>query len=88
LNENSADPFILYPSYLQTNTSHLTIESNYSISTTVKLIDINGKVILDERVELNPGKNNLHIPNVLSTGIYFIKLTTDTYEKTYKLYAE
>jgi hypothetical protein len=86
--ESSNNSFSLYPSYLQTNNNHLIIESNYSISTNVKLIDINGKVLLDERIELVVGKNNLHISNNLTTGIYFIKLTTDTYEKTYKLYAE
>ncbi len=88
IDENSTNPFLLYPSYLQTNTNYLTIESNYSITTNVRLIDINGKIVLDEHLELKEGKNELHVPTTLSRGIYFIKIVTDTYEKTYKLYAE
>jgi acid phosphatase type 7 len=86
--ENSTEPFLIYPNYIQANTSYLTIESSYAISTSIALIDVTGKIILNERVDLISGKNKQAIPTHLSKGIYFIKLTTNTYEKNYKLYVE
>lgn len=88
LSETNVDVFLVYPSYIENSTNHLTIESSYFIDASVKLMDVTGKELLNERVQLLEGKNKLQLPGLLSRGIYFLKLTTDTYEKNYKLYAE
>ena len=51
-------------------------------------MDINGKELQNEQLELIVGKNIISLPNSLSTGIYFLIITTDTHEKNYKLYAK
>ena len=88
VNEFQTNSFNLYPTYLQKNMNSITIESAENIISNIKLIDINGKEILNEQFEINQGKNNFLLPNTLSPGLYFIKLITHTYEKNYKLYAE
>jgi len=88
LSETNVDVFLVYPSYIENSTNHLTIESSYFIDASVKLTDVTGKELLNERIQLLEGKNKLQLPGLLSRGIYFLKLTTDTYEKNYKLYAE
>ena len=88
VNENNSNLFSVYPTYLQANNNNITIESIYQVSSGIKLIDIQGKELLNKQVDIETGKNNLTIPTSLSTGIYFLKITTDTYEKNYKLYVE
>jgi hypothetical protein len=88
INDHDASQFSVYPSILQQGTNSLIIESAFPVSSVVKLIDINGKQLLNKEMELVTGKNSLSIPSNLTTGIYFLKITTDTYEKNYKLYAE
>lgn len=88
LAENNSDLFLVYPNYIQNSTSQLTIESAYFINAQIKLIDISGKEIFNEPISLIEGKNIFQIPQHLPTGVYFLKLSTDTYEKNYKLYAE
>lgn len=88
LNDFDSNEFLIYPSLIEESTNSVTIESVYSMSALVKLIDINGKEIQNEQIELMPGKNTLAVPNSLSSGIYFLKITTDSHEKNYKLYAK
>ncbi len=88
VNNMTSNLFSVYPCYLPSQTNTIIIESLFSMGAVVKLIDINGKELMNEYIEFNQGKNQFIIPGQLSTGIYFIKITTDTYEKNYKLYAE
>lgn len=88
LEDKHSDVFSVYPNYLQNTTSYLTIESPFSVTSTIKIVDVTGKELLNERVSLLEGKNKLQLPFPIATGIYFMKLATDTYEKNYKLYAE
>ena len=88
LNDFDYNEFSVYPSFLEESNTSITIESLFSILTTIKLIDINGKELQNEQLELVIGKNTLAIPNNLSTGIYFLKITTDSHEKNYKLYVK
>jgi hypothetical protein len=88
LNDYNADQFAVYPSFLQQGNHYIIIESLSIVHSSVKLIDIHGKELLNERILLVEGKNEMQLPHTLSPGIYFLKLTTDTYEKNYKLYAE
>lgn len=88
LEDKHSAVFSVYPSYLQNTTGYLIIESPFSVTTTIKIIDVTGKELLNERMPLLEGKNKLQLPFPLSTGIYFMKLATDTYETNYKLYAE
>ena len=88
LNDFDYNEFSVYPSFLEESNTSITIESLFSILTTIKLIDVNGKELQNEQLELITGKNTLAIPNNLSTGIYFLKITTDSHEKNYKLYVK
>ena len=88
LNDFDSNEFLVYPSLLEESTNSITIESVYSIPSVIKLIDMNGKEIQNEQIELIAGKNTLAVPNALSSGIYFLKITTDSYEKNYKLYVK
>jgi acid phosphatase type 7 len=88
LNDFDSNEFLVYPSLLEESTNSITIESVYSMPAVIKLIDINGREIQNEQIELIAGKNMLAIRNALSSGIYFLKITTDTHEKNYKLYAK
>lgn len=88
INENNQQPFLIYPSYLQAAAPLITIESSYEMPSTIRLIDINGKTLLKEAVELSMGKTTVTLPPSLSTGMYFLQISTDTYEKSYKLYIE
>jgi hypothetical protein len=88
IDDRDADLFSVYPSVLQQSTNYLIIESVFPVSSIMKLIDMNGKELLNEEIELVTGKNSLSIPSNLTAGIYVLKITTDTYEKNYKLYAE
>lgn len=82
----TVNPFTLYPTYI--NTNYLIIESTYSVESIIKLIDINGKEMMHTKTLLENGVNKITIPSTVSTGLYFIKIKTDTHEKTYKIYAE
>lgn len=88
IDEKDINLFSVYPTYLPASNNYLIIESNYNVSSLVTLMDITGKKIVAEHMDLESGKNTLLLPVSLSTGVYFIKITTDTYEKNYKLYAE
>lgn len=85
---NNLNSFLIYPSLISASTNYLIIESTYHLSSVIKLIDLNGKELLIEKIILEEGKNKIQIPFNISTGLYFIKITTDEHEKTYKLYAE
>ena len=84
----NSNEFSVYPSLLEQSTHSITIESLVSTTAMIKLIDIQGKELLNEQLELVAGINSLAIPNTLSTGIYFLKITNDSHEKNYKLYAK
>jgi hypothetical protein len=73
---------------MSSSTNYIVIESSYRVGSKIKLYDMNGKELMSEKVDLEEGKNKLNIPAKITTGMYFINITTDTYEKTYKLYAE
>ncbi len=84
----NTNPFKLYPTYMSASTNYIVIESGFRVASKIKLYDLNGKDLFSEKIDLEEGKNKLNIPVKISTGMYFINITTDTYEKTYKLYAE
>jgi hypothetical protein len=88
LNEMDSNEFSVYPSILEESNNSITIESLLSSPAMIKLIDVNGKEIQYQQLELVAGKNTLSIPHALSTGIYFLIITTDSHEKNYKLYAK
>ena len=88
IDETTKKPFLIYPSYLQSPASVLTIESSYELSPVIRLIDINGRTIMNEVIELSRGKNVLRFPSSLSSGIYFLQISTDTHENSYKFYVE
>lgn len=88
LNDYDYNEFSVYPSLLEQSNNSITIESVFSMPATIKLMDINGKELQNEQLELIVGKNIISLPNSLSTGIYFLIITTDTHEKNYKLYAK
>lgn len=88
LNETNYNTFSVYPSLLEESDNSIIIESLFSTSAVIELIDVSGKELQKEQLELVVGKNTLSIPNNLSTGIYFLKITTDSHEKNYKLYAK
>jgi hypothetical protein len=88
LNNDENANFNVYPSLLEEINKNVTIESVFSTTAIIKLIDINGRELYKEQIELLAGKNNISLPNNISTGIYFLKISTDSNEKNYKLYAK
>ncbi|MBS1634367.1 MAG: metallophosphoesterase [Bacteroidetes bacterium] len=84
----NAISFAVYPSLLNSTQTGVTIESPLNILCRIRIIDLYGREIMNEPRQLFEGKNGLSIPEPISKGLYLLKLTTDSYEKTFKLYVE
>ena len=84
----SSETFRLYPTIVNSDQPSITIESPATLSCKIQIMDIHGREVMKDYRELLEGKNNISIPQALSKGIYLIKLITNSYEKTFKFYAE
>ena len=77
----NTNPFKLYPTYMSASTNYIVIESGFRVASKIKLYDLNGKDLFSEKIDLEEGKNKLNIPVKISTGMYFINITTATYQQ-------
>jgi response regulator of citrate/malate metabolism len=62
----------------------LKVNSDKVQKSSMTLKDMKGQILLHEYLDLKQGINILQLQPILSTGIYFIEITTDQGQKTIK----
>lgn len=88
IQDQSANLFQLHPNYLTIGNRQITIECKDALSGVLYITDLTGKELYKEALQLNSGNNAFTLPASLASGMYFIKISSNSYEKTFKLYAE
>jgi uncharacterized delta-60 repeat protein len=80
------DYFVPYPNPFSNQiTLNYTLQEPASI--TIDLLDITGKIILSNTEQSTSGrhKKEILLPDNIKTGVYFIKMKSKSFDRTYKL---
>ncbi len=66
----------------------INIETNKDENVTIHIVDARGRIIYNSSVQTTYGMNNYAINQSISTGVYFIRLSSETINKSIKIYKQ
>ncbi len=74
--------------YVDNDQIIVNIESNKDEKVTVNVVDARGRLIYDSNMMTTKGMNSLSIDDAISTGIYFIRISSQSINKSIKIYKQ
>lgn len=76
----------IYPNPTTNNSIHLNVTAPVAIETNITLCSINGQILVTFKKEIVIGENEIEINNTLiSKGLYFLSIQSDTFSTTLKV---